>query len=353
MTQLRADPPAPDVAGQLAAGLAALDAQDWALALDHAQRLLASPLGAEQHAQALLLLARAHWIRGTVAEVQQPALQAARLAQQAGEVRLQIRALSWASMALTELGLADEALPLALRAITLAEMPGLHDQLPPALSCAAHARARQGDLERAEQLHMRALSLARESGQPVMVKQAYTNLLLSSRLVYEELLARQGADAATLALGAARRQLGHAASLARDDRLEPGQRVALILALGHLRILSDELPEAEALLSEGIAICEQNHSSYYLHAGRHSLGLLRIHQGRADEGLRLLRELLQPAHGHVPVFVQQLETLRLLVQTLHGLARADEAAAHEQQLAEALATRDAMRQQARLSLSRP
>lgn len=330
----------------------ALEDQRWDDALAQVQRALRGELSDAERAEALLLVGRCHWHRGELLGVHPAALQAAALAQQAERSDLQVQALNLASLSLSELGLADEALPLTANALLLAQVPDLHQLLPSTLSYAAHVHARLGDVDNAEVLHMRALSLARESGQVLLLQQAYCNLFVSFNLAHEEIMAQSGAEAASAALAHAQRYIGHSLSLLQDERLDETRQATLMLGAGHLLMLYGQLDEAEPLLQRCIAISSRLGARYYLLSAQQSLGELMLRRGRPAEGLALLEESLNPAPGQGG-FSLQLAALRTAVACQLALGRLAAAAASADARDAALRARDAMRQQARASFGQP
>jgi len=341
------------VTGLLEQAQQALQAQRWAPALALAQQALAEPaLPDDARIEALLLVAQSQWRQGDLLRVHRPALQAAALARRLQQLPACIRGLTLAAFALGELSLADEALPLALEALTLARQPGQHGLLPGALSCAAHVYARLCDLEHAEGLHMQALSLAREAGAIEALHQAYANLIASFIVAHKELLASGQEQAAQAALARARRYASHARSLLDDARLDEYRRFGLMLNLGHLLTLAEQLDEAEPLLRAGIALAHKQAAGYYLLSGEASLAELLLKRGRPAEALPLLHAALHPEPGQGG-FSLQLSALRTALACRQALG--DSAAAQDLQaeLDAALRARAAMREQAQQSLSDP
>ncbi|QPF74536.1 tetratricopeptide repeat protein [Roseateles sp. DAIF2] len=339
-------PPAPSALAAeaaLAAAREALQACRWDEARQQAEAALAAGLTGMAQGEALLLLALSHWWLGHLGRVHRPALRAAVLPAQP---HVRIRALNLAALALGELGLAHEALPLAQQALELARQPGQHEQLSGALSCTAHVHARLGDLENAELLHMQALSMARESAQPAQLQQAYCNLLLSFALAQDELLEQQRPQAAAAAPQRGLHYVSHARSLLRDPRLDDERRAALELAIGHLLMLLGRLDEAEPLLRAAIANSERLGSDYTLRSACHSLAELLRRRGEPAAALALLRAQPEP-----PSLGLRLARRRCLLACL--IALGEEHQAVEEALAQELAQRDAMRRQARQSLDSP
>lgn len=341
-------PPAEAAQDLLEQARLAIEAQHWSEALAHAQCAQSAPLTPPALAETLLIEARCHWHRGHLLRVHPPALQAAELARQSGDTRLRVQALHVATLALSELGLADEALPLAQTALQLAQAAELHLLLPPSISYVAHVHARLGDIQNAELMHMQALSLARESAELILLHQAYCNLFVSFHLAHEEQRAEHGAAAAASSLRHARRYTGHALSLLNDERLDLHRRATLMLGLGHVLLLCGQLEEAEQLLQGCARISEELGSLYYLMSARQSLAELRRQQDRAAEALELLQDALSPPPG-LGAFSLQLEALRTAQACHEALGQSEPARAHAAELAAALRSRDAMRQQARLS----
>jgi hypothetical protein len=324
----------------LAQAREAMQACRWDEARQRAERALAEGLTGTTQSEALLLLALSHWWLGHLGRVHRPALRAAVLP---GQPSVRIRALNLAALALGELGLADEALPLAQQALQLARQPGQHEQLSGALSCTAHVHARLGDLEAAELLHMQALSMARESSQPAQLQQAYCNLLLSFALAHEELQEQTREPAAAAALQRGLHYVSHARSLLRERRLDEERRAGLELAIGHLLMLCERLDEAEPLLRNAIADSARLGSDYTLRSACHSLAELLRRRGEPAAALALLRAEPEPPSLGLRIAHQRS---RLTCLTALG----EDAGAAQAALAEALAQRDLMRRQARQSL---
>ncbi|HEX2010403.1 MAG TPA: tetratricopeptide repeat protein [Roseateles sp.] len=346
-------PPPPLTPAAAAAALStvreALQARRWAEAQQQAEAALNAGLNGPAQGEMLLLLAQSHWWLGHLHRVHRPALRAAVLP---GTPGLRITALGLAALALSELGLADEALPLALQGLELARQPAQHEHLSGALSRTAHVHARLGDLESSELLHMQALSMAREASEPATLLQAYCNLLLSCSLAHEELQEQDQTDAARAALERGLRHLSHARSLLLDARLDGEHRAALELALGRLLLLAERLDEAEPLLQRSIAASERLSSSYYLRSARQALAELYRRRGRPAEALVLLEGgLLDPERQ--PGLDLQIAALRSAQACQQALSRAEAAAVQAAALHQALAQREAMRRQARQSLEAP
>lgn len=305
-----------------------------------------SPLSA---ADDLLQQAREHWQRGELSKVHPPALQAAALAEQHALHALRVQALNLATLTLSELGLADRALPLATASLELAEREGLHDLLPSALSCAAHVHALRADLANSEPMHMRALSLARESARPELLQQAYCNLLVSLHHAHEELVARHGPQAAVLVVNHAQRYLPHATSLLSDQRLDDSRRAALMLSLGHLQMLCDQLEVAQHLLDNAATLCERMRLPFLKMSVRQSLAELSLRRGDAPAALELLREPLAVPIGQGG-YGLRLATLRTLVRCRRALGLPRDIAEAEALLEDCLRSQAARREEARATL---
>ncbi len=317
----------------------ALQARRWEQAQQLAEAALAAGLAGPALGEAQLLLAQARWWQGQLERVHRPALRAAVLA---GPPAQRVLALNIAALTLSELGLADEALPLALQSLELARRPEQHELLSRTLSCAAHVYARLGDLEHAEPLHMQALSLAREVKDPSGLQQAYGNLLLSTAMAHEELLEQQQPEAARAALLRGLHYLSHARSLLQDERLGEERHSTLRLMLGRLLMYGGRLDEAEPMLRQGIAEVEAMGGHYYLRGGRLSLAELLRRRGQPERALPLL-----PAPGEGDGGCLQVGELRCRLACHRMLGEQPEAERVEALLSQALARRDATRLQAR------
>ena len=182
----------------LASAEAALAAEKWMQAHELATGLQADGADVAVKARALLVSARALWHLDQLELVFQHALDAALLAGGLADPELHVSATTLACFALTELGCAEAALPLARQ--VLEETEGSADALyrlrPVALSCLAHVHASLGDAHASEALHMEALSRARENGTPEGLQMAYGNLTFSLSLAHRE--ARRRGDAALM-----------------------------------------------------------------------------------------------------------------------------------------------------------
>lgn len=323
----------------------ALAAQQWEQALALARQALTLPMPEPARAEALFLVGQSHWREGDLLRVQRAALQAAALAMTQGLTPLQIRSLGLASIALSELNLADEALSIALRALELARQPEQHEQLPGALSCAAHVYARLCDLENAELMHMQALSLAREVGEVSALYQAYCNLLASFIVAHKELSAGGHGDAATAVLARAQRYTSHTRSLLTDTRMDEYRRLPLLLNLGHVLLLMGRLDEAEPLLLQAQQLAVQQAANYYRLSACQTLAELRLLSGEPAQALALLHEVLTPAPG-LGVFSLQLSALRTALACHLALGQDEQVGTLSAELAAMLQAREVMRQQA-------
>jgi tetratricopeptide (TPR) repeat protein len=326
----------------------ALAAQQWtqALALARQALALALALPGPARVEALYVVAQCQWRLGLLPQAQQTARQAAELAAEQGLITLQIRSLGMAAIALSELSLADDALPLALQALRLAQRPDQHAQLPGALSCAAHVHARRGELEHAELMHMQALSLARETGEIKTLHQAYCNLLAAFVVAYKQRCASGQAAAAQAAAARAQRHTSHVRSLLADARMDEYQRLPLLLSLGHVLLLNGRLGEAEALLLQARQLAERLGANYYRLAAHRIQAELRLMQGQPAQALQLLGELLDPASGQGG-FSQHLSALHTALDCHRALGQEEPARMLALELDRLLHTREPMRQQAR------
>lgn len=282
----------------LARAQSSLQDQHWQRLQDQLEALLARrDLSEAQRVDALLLQATACWRQGDLSGVTRPALQAAGLAADLAALRRQcIRALGFAAFALSELGLADAALPHALRGLALAQDdPAQHQALPGALSCAAHVHARLGQFDEAEMLHMQALSLARESGLPEALHQAYANLFSAVVSAHAELAAgAPQADAVRAAQACAQRHASHVLGFLDDQRLGAYRRMVLMLNLGDLLSLAGRLDDAEPLLRHCLALAEEQGTRYYQMSAEAALADLLLRRDRPSEAMSLLQPLLAP-----------------------------------------------------------
>lgn len=317
----------------------ALQARCWQRAQQLAEAALAAAGVDTPSGELHLLLAQARWWQGQLERVHRPALRAAVLVNPPAQ---RIQALNLAALALAELGLADEALPLVNQALDLAREPELHAQLSRTLSCAGHVYARLGDVEHAVPLHMQALSLARDGRELEPLLQAYANLLLSTAMAHEELLEQGEREAAHAALLRGMLHLSYARGLLRDERLREEQRCILSLMLGRVLMLSERADEAEPLLRSGLALAATLGSHYYGRGGRLSLAELLRRRQQCEQALMLLPEPVDGDGGCLRV-----AELRCRLACHRQLAQEDAARLSEQQLHQALARRDATREQAR------
>lgn len=282
----------------LARAQSSLQAQQWLPLQGQLAALLARrDLSEAQRVEALLLQAAACWRQGDLPGVTRPALQAATLAGDLAGLRRQcIRALGFAAFALSELGLADSALPHALRGLALAQDdPAQHQALPGALSCAAHVHARLGQFDEAEMLHMQALSLARESGLPEALHQAYANLFSAVVSAHGELAsAAEQAQAVRAAQACAQRHASHVLGFLDDKRLGAYRCMVLMLNLGDLLSLAGRLDDAEPLLRRCLMLAEEQGTRYYQMSAEAALADLLLRRDRPSEAYSLLRRLLDP-----------------------------------------------------------
>jgi hypothetical protein len=271
----------------------ALERQQWANALAHAEQEAARlPAGASR-ARALLTATRAQWhLDNFLGSLKLAVLCLANRDSQT-PATLSVHALTLAAFALNELGATQEARPLAQRALVTARLESLFDLLPTALSCAAHVDSCGGDLDRAEALHIEALSHARKAADKLPLQMALDNLLMS----YIELLrdaSRRGDFAMAEAVRQrSRRHVAQARLLAEDPDLPQWRRLSLAQSLGELLGLGGDPAEGERLLSECLVQSTAAADAFSTQAIATALAEQLEMQGRHSQALEMLR-----AHVH-------------------------------------------------------
>lgn len=342
----------------LARAEAALGAEDWTQACGLAAELLTGPADDALKARAQLVSARALWHLDQQELVFQHAREAALLASRLGDAGLHVSANTLACFALTELGCAQAALPLALQA--LEETAGAADALyrlrPVALSCAAHVHACLGDAHASEALHMEALSLARENGAPEGLQMAYGNLTLSLSLAHRE--ARMRGDAALMAAATAyaQKHIPQLRRLARDERLEPWRRISLRQDLAELLAFCGSMEEAEALYRESMNDPGGPlHSGYYALSTKADLAEMLAAKGRHQEVFDLLHPAVAAAQGVHGGYRRWLLALNVLLNCCHALGLEQQAAELAARIAATEADLSAVRERvlARLASAQP
>lgn len=323
----------PGLQAALASAEAALAAERWEEARERAAALLNSGVEGQLKARALLVSARALWHLDQLEQVFEHSLDTAVLANALEDAALHVSATTLACFALTELGCAEAALPLALQA--LQESRGAADALyrlrPVALSCAAHVHACLGDAQAAEALHMEALSLARDNGSPEGLQMAFGNLVLSLSLAHREARSRGDALLIQAATNYAQKHIPQLRRLTRDERLEPWRRISLRQDLAELLAFCGSTEEAEALYRESMSEPEGPlRSGYYALSTKADLAEMLAAKGRHQEVFDLLNPAVVASpgvHGGYRRWLLALHVLLKCCQALGMAQRAEELAA--------------------------
>ena len=308
---------------------AALACGDHRQGLDLAQRAreLAAPQSGEGLAQALLLEGHHLWRLGRFEDAAVAAREAAQLFQQLGRADGEADALCLLSVAYTELGLHEEGLKSATAAFELARTHALPRETTLALNRIAICHERLGDAAQGERFLLQALSRAREERNFDDTLQALNNLVANT-LAAHRLHERRGeGEAAHQALLRARQYGSQALAMARRD----GDPYRLLVTQGNVSevlALVGDFEQAEALLNETIAQAQALGYRVVALRHRHVLGELRLQQGRHEEALLTLHEVLDDLRRHGDHETTRMRVHSALYRAYKTLGRFEHALAH-------------------------
>jgi diguanylate cyclase (GGDEF)-like protein len=282
-----------DAQALLASARAALTTGDHRAGLELAQRAREAAAGREDEslAEALTLEGQHLWRLGRFEDAVVAARDAMQLWQQLGEPAGHADALCLLAVGYTELGLHEEGLKCATAAFELARANGLPRQTTLALNRIGVCHERLGDPAQGERFLLQSLSRAREDRDFGDTLSALNNLTANTLGAYHLYDRRGESEGAHQALLRARQYGGQAVAMARRD----GNVYAVIVTQGNLAevlAIAHEFGQAEALLQSSIDEAHQHGFRAVEMRSRHNLGELRLLQGRHEEALQVLHEVL-------------------------------------------------------------
>jgi tetratricopeptide (TPR) repeat protein len=326
-----ADPvdPDPSLHALLEDARRALHAGDHRQGLDSAEQARegARAQGGTALAAALSLEGQLLWRLGRFEDAAVAAREAVPLWAQLGDAAGQADALSLLAVAYTELGLHEDGLRCATQAFEIARAHALGRSATLALNRIAICHERLGDPDQGERFLLQALSRAREDRNFDDTLTALNNLMantLSSHAQHERVGELQ---AARQALVRARQYGSQALSMARRDG-GPYRLVVTQSNVAEVLALSGEYDRADELLAETVALCDAQGFRAVGLRSRRALGELRLLQGRHDEALALLHEVLDALRQDGDMESTRRRVQAALWRTYKALGRFESALAH-------------------------
>jgi tetratricopeptide (TPR) repeat protein len=219
-----------------------------------------------------LALANLYFLVGRYREQQEEAEGGAAIARVIGDMRLLGEAEERRGTALINLGQSEESLCAIEGAIPLIEAGGDLDVLRRALGNAGVACNSLGQMEVMRAYLERSLAVAERVGNPDQIAFALGSLGDTLRLLGD--------------WPAARMHLERAVALVGDRRTAPTSNP--LRSLGWLALREGKWDEAQHLLAEALAICEQTNDRWGREVSQEGLAELDIAMGRPNEAIRRL-----------------------------------------------------------------
>jgi diguanylate cyclase (GGDEF)-like protein len=323
--------PDPDAALQalLEDARRALAAGDHRLGLDSAEqaRERARAGGGLPLAQALTLEGQLLWRLGRFEDAAVAAREAVPLWAQLDDGAGHADALSLLAVAYTELGLHEDGLRCASHAFEIARAQGLSRAATLALNRIGICHERLGDPAQGERFLLQALSRARDERNFDDTLTTLNNLVANTLAAHAQHERLGELQAAQQALQRARQYGSQAMAMAQRD----GNAYRLVVTQSNVAealVLSGEYGRAEALLADSIELSQAQGFRAVALRSRRSLGELRLRQGRHEEALALLHEVLDALRDDGAMETTRRRVQSALYRAYKALGRFEPALAH-------------------------
>jgi diguanylate cyclase (GGDEF)-like protein len=236
-------------------------------------------------------------------------------------------ALSLLAVAYTELGLHEEGLRCATQAFEIARAEGLVRAGTLALNRIGICHERLGDPAQGERFLLQALSRAREERNFDDTLQALNNLMANTLTAHAKHERAGELEAAQQALARARQHGAQAMAMAQRDG-GPYRLAVTQSNLAEVLSLAGEYERAQALLQDTVSHCEAQGFRAVALRSRRALGELRLQQGRHEEALTLLHDVLDALRHDRDMESTRRRVQWALYRSYKALGRFEAALAH-------------------------
>ncbi len=300
-------------------------------------------------AAAAQLQAEAHWASGALEQAFSSAMRAAEHYASLNEPVGQVAMLNLSAVAACAVGLAEDALPLALRALELASQEAPLESLAGALSTFAHVQASLGEFDAAEQVHQQALSKAQESGSGPALVRCVANALMAGVLAFDDLLA---GGKTLLAHASSMRLLPlaqQAQALFDMGFMSDTQRAILRLNVGHALMNAEHFEEAGRLFRDSLLLIAESSSEVLHYSAAHALCELDLRCGHLASAQERLQQLLTSRSVSLNP-LQREDFLRTAMNLCQALHEQEKSLKYGVRLSQVLAEQAQKRQRAALKI---